>query len=83
MEMTGLDPETCVVMEIATIVTDAQLNILILAMVFPAQFESGAGYANELDDTLGEPVICALADEIPYIIENGHEEIATTVTALQ
>ena len=28
MEMTGLDPETCVVMEIATIVTDAQLNIL-------------------------------------------------------
>ena len=28
MEMTGLDTETCVVMEIATIVTDAQLNIL-------------------------------------------------------
>ena len=28
MEMTGLDPETCVVMEIATIVTDPQLNIL-------------------------------------------------------
>ncbi|AEF04700.1 oligoribonuclease [Alteromonas sp. KS69] len=28
MEMTGLDPETCVVMEIATIVTDAQLNVL-------------------------------------------------------
>ena len=28
MGMTGLDPETCVVMEIATIVTDAQLNIL-------------------------------------------------------
>ena len=28
MEMTGLDPETCVVLEIATIVTDAQLNIL-------------------------------------------------------
>ncbi|MEW9797415.1 oligoribonuclease [Alteromonas sp. CYL-A6] len=28
MEMTGLDPETCVVMEIATIVTDPQLNVL-------------------------------------------------------
>lgn len=28
MEMTGLDPETCVVMEIATIVTDDQLNVL-------------------------------------------------------
>ncbi|MBO1254603.1 oligoribonuclease [Alteromonas sp. 5E99-2] len=28
MEMTGLDPETCVVMEIATIVTDSQLNVL-------------------------------------------------------
>lgn len=28
LEMTGLDPETCVIMEIATIVTDAQLNIL-------------------------------------------------------
>lgn len=28
MEMTGLDPETCVVLEIATIVTDAQLNVL-------------------------------------------------------
>ena len=28
MEMTGLDPETCVVMEIATIVTDKNLNIL-------------------------------------------------------
>ncbi|GBL05090.1 oligoribonuclease [Glaciecola sp. KUL10] len=28
MEMTGLDPETCVVMEIATIVTDKDLNIL-------------------------------------------------------
>lgn len=28
MEMTGLDPETCVVLEIATIVTDPQLNVL-------------------------------------------------------
>ena len=28
MEMTGLDPDECVVLEIATIVTDAQLNIL-------------------------------------------------------
>ena len=28
MEMTGLDPESCVVLEIATIVTDPQLNIL-------------------------------------------------------
>ncbi|WP_100658070.1 oligoribonuclease [Alteromonas flava] len=28
MEMTGLDPESCVVLEIATIVTDAQLNVL-------------------------------------------------------
>jgi oligoribonuclease len=28
MEMTGLDPEICVVMEIATIVTDKELNIL-------------------------------------------------------
>ncbi len=28
MEMTGLDPETCVVLEIATIVTDPQLNII-------------------------------------------------------
>ena len=28
MEMTGLDPNTCVVLEIATIVTDAQLNVL-------------------------------------------------------
>jgi oligoribonuclease len=28
LEMTGLDPETCVVLEIASIVTDAQLNIL-------------------------------------------------------
>jgi len=28
MEMTGLDPETCVVMEIATIVTDKELNII-------------------------------------------------------
>ncbi|MFT6330354.1 MAG: oligoribonuclease [Bermanella sp.] len=28
MEMTGLDPEACVVMEIATIVTDKELNIL-------------------------------------------------------
>ncbi|MBU3020837.1 oligoribonuclease [Aestuariibacter sp. A3R04] len=28
MEMTGLDPETCKVLEIATIVTDPQLNVL-------------------------------------------------------
>ncbi len=28
MEMTGLDPKTCVVLEIATIITDAQLNII-------------------------------------------------------
>ena len=28
MEMTGLDPESCVVMEIATIVTDKALNVL-------------------------------------------------------
>lgn len=28
MEMTGLDPETCKVLEIATIVTDAQLNVV-------------------------------------------------------
>lgn len=28
MEMTGLDPETCVVLEIATIVTDKELNLL-------------------------------------------------------
>ncbi|WP_395345229.1 oligoribonuclease [Ningiella sp. W23] len=28
MEMTGLDPETCVVLEIASIVTDKDLNIL-------------------------------------------------------
>jgi len=28
LEMTGLDPESCVVMEIATIVTDKELNII-------------------------------------------------------
>lgn len=28
MEMTGLDPDNCVVLEIATIITDADLNIL-------------------------------------------------------
>lgn len=28
MEMTGLDPETCLVLEIATIVTDKDLNII-------------------------------------------------------
>ncbi|GEA10194.1 oligoribonuclease [Alteromonas sp. KUL49] len=28
LEMTGLDPETCVVLEIATIVTDQQLNVI-------------------------------------------------------
>lgn len=28
LEMTGLDPETCKVLEIATIVTDSQLNII-------------------------------------------------------
>ncbi len=28
LEMTGLDPDTHVIIEIATIVTDAQLNIL-------------------------------------------------------
>jgi oligoribonuclease len=28
MEMTGLDPQTCVVLEIATIITDKELNIL-------------------------------------------------------
>lgn len=28
LEMTGLDPETCTIIEIATIVTDSQLNIL-------------------------------------------------------
>ena len=28
MEMTGLNPDDCVVLEIATIITDAQLNIL-------------------------------------------------------
>lgn len=28
MEMTGLDPETCVVLEIASIVTDKDLNVL-------------------------------------------------------
>ncbi len=28
MEMTGLDPETCKVLEIATIVTDPQLNVI-------------------------------------------------------
>lgn len=28
LEMTGLDPETCVIVEIATIVTDAQLNVI-------------------------------------------------------
>lgn len=28
MEMTGLDPDNCVVLEIATIITDAELNII-------------------------------------------------------
>jgi oligoribonuclease len=28
LEMTGLDPETCAIVEIATIVTDAELNVL-------------------------------------------------------
>lgn len=28
LEMTGLDPETCAIIEIATIVTDSQLNVL-------------------------------------------------------
>ena len=28
LEMTGLDPDTCVIVEIATIVTDAELNIV-------------------------------------------------------
>ncbi len=28
LEMTGLDPETCVILEIATIVTDQQLNVI-------------------------------------------------------
>lgn len=28
LETTGLDPETCVILEIATVVTDAELNIL-------------------------------------------------------
>jgi hypothetical protein len=28
MEMTGLDPKTCVVLEIATLVTDKDLNVL-------------------------------------------------------
>ena len=28
LEMTGLDPETCVIVEIATIVTDGDLNVL-------------------------------------------------------
>ena len=34
MEMTGLDPEDCVVLEIATIVTDPQLNVLAEGPVF-------------------------------------------------
>lgn len=28
LEMTGLDPESCVIVEIATIVTDAELNVI-------------------------------------------------------
>lgn len=28
MEMTGLDPETCVPLEIATVITDSELNVL-------------------------------------------------------
>ncbi|MGL5302484.1 MAG: exonuclease domain-containing protein, partial [Aeromonas sp.] len=28
MEMTGLDPDACVVLEIATIITDKDLNVL-------------------------------------------------------
>lgn len=33
-EMTGLDPETCVLLEIATIITDSQLNIVAEGPVF-------------------------------------------------
>ncbi|HHH28284.1 MAG TPA: oligoribonuclease, partial [Polyangiaceae bacterium] len=28
LEMTGLDPERCVIVEIATLVTDAELNVV-------------------------------------------------------
>lgn len=45
MEMTGLDPETCKVLEIATIVTDPQLNILaegpVIAVHQPASVLDG------------------------------------------
>lgn len=37
MEMTGLDPEQCVVLEIATIVTDKQLNIIAQGPVIAVQ----------------------------------------------
>lgn len=39
LEMTGLDPDTDTVIEIATIVTDAQLNILAEGPVFAIQCE--------------------------------------------
>ena len=40
LEMTGLDPDTDTVIEIATIVTDAELNLLAEGPVFAIQCES-------------------------------------------
>ncbi len=34
LEMTGLDPETCTILEIATIITDAQLEVVAEAPVY-------------------------------------------------
>lgn len=45
MEMTGLDPESCVVLEIATIVTDKDLNVLAQGPVIAIQ-QSDAVLAN-------------------------------------
>lgn len=45
MEMTGLDPESCVVLEIATIVTDKDLNVLAQGPVI-AIHQSDAVLAN-------------------------------------
>jgi oligoribonuclease len=37
LEMTGLDPETCVILEIATIITDPQLKILAEGPALPVR----------------------------------------------
>jgi oligoribonuclease len=76
MEMTGLNPETCVVLEIATVVTDKELNVLAQGPVI-AVHQSDA-VLGEMDEwctrTHGESGLTKRCQESAYDVATAAQE---------